>query len=78
MPRYFFHIYNDLIAEDEEGAELPDLPAAREHAISGARSLMAEQIMEGRLRLQHRIEVADEQGRVVMKIPFRELVNIEG
>jgi hypothetical protein len=78
MPRYFFHIYNDVIAEDEEGAELPDMAAAREHAICGARSLMAEEVVAGRLCLHHRIEVADEQGRVVMKIPFRELVNIEG
>jgi hypothetical protein len=78
MPPYYFHLYNDMVVMDEEGRELPDMAAAREHAIEGARSLMAEQIMAGRLRLQHRIEVADEEGRVLMTIPFRELVNIEG
>ena len=79
MPRYHFHVYNDLVALDEEGKELPSIEAAREEAIRGGRALMAEQLMEaGRMRLQHRIEVADENGRVLLTIPFRELVNIEG
>jgi hypothetical protein len=78
MPRYFFHIYNDMVAMDQEGTELPDMAAAREHAIEGARSLMAENLLQGRLRLHHRIEVADETGRVLMTIPFREMVDIEG
>lgn len=79
MPRYYFNVYNDLVAQDEEGRELPDVAAAREEAIKGGRALMAEQLVEaGRMRLQHRIEVADENGRVLLTIPFRELVNIEG
>ena len=79
MPRYHFNVYNDLIALDEEGKELPNIEAAREEAIRGGRALMAEQLIEaGRMRLQHRIEVADENGRVLLTIPFRELVNIEG
>jgi len=79
MPRFYFHVYNDLIAKDEEGLELRDIAAAREEAISGARGLMAAELVEkGRLRLQHRIEVTDEQGRTVLTIPFRELVEIEG
>jgi hypothetical protein len=77
MPRYYFHIYNDMVAMDDEGTELPDVAAAREHAIEGARSLMAETLLQGRLSLQHRIEVADDTGRVLMTIPFRELVDIE-
>ncbi len=79
MPRYHFNVYNDLVALDEEGKELPDIAAAREEAIRGARGLMAEELIQaGRMRLQHRIEVADEKGRVLLTIPFRELVNIEG
>lgn len=79
MPRYYFNVYNDLVALDEEGRELPDIAAAREEAIKGGRALMADQLVEaGRMRLQHRIEVADENGRVLLTIPFRELVNIEG
>lgn len=79
MPRYYFHIYNDLVALDEEGRELPNIAAAREEAIKGARGLMAEELEQsGRMRLQHRIEVADEQGRVLLTIPFKELVDIEG
>ena len=78
MPRFHFHVYNDLVAMDEEGVELPDMAAAREHAIEGARALMGESIMQGRLRLQDRIEVADPDGRVLMTIPFPEVVDIQG
>ena len=78
MPRFFFHLYNDMIVEDEEGLELPDLATAREQAIVGGRELLCEQVRIGRMRLHHRIEVADEKGRIVLKVPFRELVDIEG
>lgn len=36
MPRYFFNLYNDLTAIDEEGVELPDLAAAEVHGIGEA------------------------------------------
>ena len=29
MPRFFFHLHNDIEAPDEEGLELSDLEAAR-------------------------------------------------
>jgi hypothetical protein len=29
MPRFFFHVHDDLVAQDEEGLELPDLEAAQ-------------------------------------------------
>lgn len=77
MPRFHFHLYNDMVVHDEDGIELPSIEAAREQAVVGGRELMCEQLRKGRLRLHHRIEVADENGRVLMKVPFRELVNIE-
>ena len=78
MPRFYFHIYNDIVTLDEEGLELPDREAAREQAIFAGRELLCDQVREGRVRLHHRIEVADDKGRVVLKVPFRELVEIEG
>jgi len=32
VPRFYFHLIDDFDAPDEEGVELPDLEAAREHA----------------------------------------------
>ncbi len=77
MPRYFFHLHNGALSRDEEGRELPDLEAARQEAIKAARELMGEDIKEGLLRLGHRIEIGDEDGREVLMVPFAEAVMIE-
>ena len=44
MPSYFFHLYDDVIAHDEEGVELPNVAAARLKALIGARDVIAEQV----------------------------------
>jgi hypothetical protein len=78
MPRYFIHIYDDAVVVDEDGMELRDLAAAKYEAIRGARSMMAEHIFAGRpLKLFHRVEIADESGKVLAVVPFRELVTIQ-
>ena len=77
MPRYFFHVYDDVIAEDEEGAELPNLAAARLNALHGARDLICEQVRRGYMVLSHWIDVADDQGEKVLTITFRDAVDIK-
>jgi hypothetical protein len=76
MPRYYFHLHNDLEAEDEEGRELDGLESAREHAIQGARDLMAEDVMRGSITLSHWIEVRDEADRQVLAVPFRDALTV--
>ena len=78
MPRYFFHVYDDLVASDEEGLELPGIKEALIKAERGARELAADEVMRGALHLDHRIEVADENGSVVATVMFRDLVRVEG
>ncbi len=78
MPRYFFHVHDDIVARDPEGVELPDLAAARACAIEGARSLMMTQVEEGRIHLDHWIEVTDQDDREVMRVPFSEAVTVTG
>jgi hypothetical protein len=78
MPRYFFHLYNDLVALDEEGAELPDLEAARTHAIRNIRELMCEELLKGHLNFGHRIEVADDRWERVLTVPYSEAVTVTG
>ena len=77
MPRYFFHVYDDVIAHDDEGLELPNIAAARLNAMRGARDLIAEQVRHGYFVLSHWIEVLDDQGETVLTLPFREAVDIK-
>jgi hypothetical protein len=77
VPRYFFHVYDDVIAEDEEGAELPNVAAARLNALQGARDLIADQVKRGYFVLSHWIDVTDEQGEKVMTVKFGDAVDIK-
>jgi hypothetical protein len=76
MPRFFFHIHDELDASDEEGSVLHDAAAARLHALTGARSLAAEQVEKGRLNLSHHIDVYDEAHRLLFTLPFSEAVEV--
>lgn len=54
MPRFYFHLYNDAVAMDEEGRVLPDLDSARAAAVKEAREMMTESVLEGHLtRVEH-------------------------
>jgi len=78
VPRYYFHLYDDLDCPDQEGAELPNLEAAQAKAVHEARLLMGDLLhREGRLALHHRIDIEDEQGVVLATINFRDVVAIE-
>ena len=76
MPRYFFHLYDDVVSVDEEGSELPDVAAARRKALQNARAIASQEVLEGHLTLHHRIEVEDASGRPVLTLPFREVVQV--
>jgi hypothetical protein len=78
MPRYFFHLRNDLSVNDQEGLELPNLETARERGIQYALDMSAASIREHRkLNLHHRIEVADESGEIAFNVEFGDVVTIE-
>jgi hypothetical protein len=77
MPRFYFHIYDDADVLDEEGLELPDVAAALYEATRSARALASTDVLEGRLRLHHRIDVADESGRVLDTVRFGDAVTVE-
>ena len=77
MPRYYFHLYNDLATTDEEGRELADLDAARRAAERAARE-MATQSMQchGHLNLANYVDVTDERGKSVARVRFGEAVAV--
>jgi hypothetical protein len=78
VPKFFFHVHDDLDARDHDGAELPDVEAAMLHALAGARSLAAEQVAKGYLNLAHEIVVEDEAHALLFKLPFGEAVDVKG
>ncbi len=75
--RYYFNLRegSDYIS-DEEGVDLPDLDAALAQAKRGARSVLADEVLKGRLPLSIVMEVSDEQGSQVLELPFDRVVSI--
>jgi hypothetical protein len=71
MSLHFFHVKDgvDLI-EDHTGSDLPDLEAAREEALEGAREMLADGILSGRNRMRQRFEIRDAAGTTVLIVPF--------
>jgi hypothetical protein len=78
VPRFYFHLYNDMVSCDDEGKEFPDRAAAQQQALTYARAMAAVSVREGHLDLSHRIDVTDQDGGIVMSLPFREAVDIQG
>ena len=77
MPRFYFHLYNDIEAKDEEGKLLPDVAAVRPHAIEEAREMIISELRsKGEFSLSHWIEVEDERGEVVEIVKFGDAVKI--
>ena len=77
MPRYFFHLHNDVDSADEEGIELPDLEAARLLAVHNARFTAGETVKAlGHIFGEHRIDIENREGQVLDSIYFRDAVKI--
>ena len=76
MPRYFFHLHNDLDVRDEEGRDLPDIETAHSVAEDDARTMAAESVRMGHLTLAHFVEVTGQEGRPLFRVTFGEVVEI--
>ncbi len=77
MPRYHFHVYDSFgLVEDEEGRELPSVDAVRREALKGVRSILSDELKQGRLDLRGRVEVKDGDGSIVLTLHFREAVEL--
>jgi hypothetical protein len=73
MARYFFHVRDgdNLLPDDGEGQEFPNLEAVRLEAIEGARDILSEAALNGAAgSLRQQIEVTDESGRTVLTMPI--------
>ena len=76
MPRYFFNVYDDVVAIDDEGVELPSLEAAKLQALAGARELIGEQVKHGYVERSHWIDICDEQGSTLHTLRFSDAIEI--
>jgi hypothetical protein len=76
VPRFYFHLFNDVTSLDEEGVELPNVQTAIQQAGANARHMAAQSVIEGHLTLNHRIEVMDEAHKNVCTVRFRDVVEV--
>lgn len=76
MSRYYFNLYNDELTIDEEGREFADEHAARAHAVKEARVMAADSVSRGHFTASDRIEIMDEERRVVSNVRFDEAVEL--
>jgi CheY-like chemotaxis protein len=73
--RYYFHLrIGDSISPDEIGLEIADLETAYLEAFKAAQEMWAELISERCDPLIRSFEIADEHGRVLLTLPFREVL----
>jgi hypothetical protein len=80
MPRYFFSLRHRPgpagLAVDEEGDELADVNAAREHALFVARDTIARTRTDVvRDWMVCSFEITDEAGQLVLTVPFSDTVS---
>jgi len=73
MPRFFLHLCDgaDRLL-DPDGIELPDVEAAKVHALRSARDTLSNELRQGRLDLRHHIDVEDAEGRVIYTLPLEQ------
>jgi hypothetical protein len=78
MPQFFFNVHHDgRETRDPEGEVMTDLNAARQEATQAARDLAAELIGNGDpLDLSGHIEIADEDGKTLLNVAFRDALVI--
>jgi hypothetical protein len=76
MPRYFFHLHEDVTVVDEEGVDLPNFEVALERAAKEVRQIAGAIVQDdGVLVLDNRLEIADERGPLHTML-FKDVITI--
>ncbi|MGZ2413113.1 uncharacterized protein DUF6894 [Sphingomonas sp. F9_3S_D5_B_2] len=76
MGRYFFHLVDGTDTTlDPEGVEMADDQIAAD-ALRQARSIIAGDVATGEINLDLRIEVRNQRGELVHRLPFAEAVKV--
>jgi hypothetical protein len=74
MPRYYFHLHSpkDRL-KDEEGVILPDIEAAWYQAVRSARELIRNEERIGCAFDEQLIEIADDRGCPLDRVPLSDV-----
>ena len=79
MLRYFFHLAEGMESfPDLEGVLCLSADQISARALKDARAMLAEDMLDGLLRIDRRIEVTDSNGRLVHSLDFASAFSIEG
>jgi hypothetical protein len=76
MERYFLHLKKASVGilEDEEGSELPNIQAAHDEALSGARDILADAIRAGSDLRTEAVIIADDRGHELDRVPLMDVL----
>ena len=75
MPRYYLHVRCDgQLIEDGEGQEFAGLEEANLEAVRSVRSLASADVRSGKLFLDLRIDIEDDQGRCLDVVEFEDAI----
>jgi hypothetical protein len=70
VPRYYFHILSGgLTVPDDEGMDLPDLPAAQVEGTASARDLARSADLDGFGKETRAVQIADRAGNIFDTVP---------
>jgi hypothetical protein len=76
MPRYFMHLVDSAgTLRDPDGIEVA-FETIAEKALASARDCIAGDVRDGRIDLRYRIDVHDENDRIVHSLRFADAVEV--
>ena len=79
MPTFKFRLHTDLNTAEPQYRTFANLDAARDFASLTVRFISGEQLKnEGRLHLNHYIDIESQDGRLLERLKFGDVLEIEG
>jgi hypothetical protein len=75
MPLFYLHVLStDGMGEDLEGADFPDLDAAKDEAREGIRALVADALFSGTELRVRSVEIRDETGKMLESVTLAQAI----
>jgi hypothetical protein len=73
MARFYFHMRTgDHVERDADGAEMPNLEAARTEALQSAREILADAIKASKSHALDCFVIADQKGRELATVSLKD------
>ena len=77
MPFFYFHLHVVDDVADQEGLEFADLRMARDFAERQTREFIGDAVKEtGTINLRHFLDIEDENGKVLDRVSFADVVTV--